>query len=40
MHPIEFVVPALVAIVICLVATIFPAVYAAQLRPAEGLRAE
>ncbi len=40
MHPIEFLVPAIVAIVICLVATIFPAVYAAQLRPADGLRAE
>jgi lipoprotein-releasing system permease protein len=40
MRPIEFIVPALVAIGICLVATIFPAVYAAQLRPADGLRAE
>jgi lipoprotein-releasing system permease protein len=40
MHPVEFLVPAVVAIVICLVATIFPAVYAAQLRPADGLRAE
>jgi lipoprotein-releasing system permease protein len=40
MRPIEFVVPALVAVGICLVATIFPAVYAAQLRPADGLRAE
>jgi lipoprotein-releasing system permease protein len=40
MRPIEFIVPALVAIGICLVATIFPAIYAAQLRPADGLRAE
>jgi lipoprotein-releasing system permease protein len=40
MHPIEFALPALVAIVICLVATVFPAMYAAKLRPADGLRAE
>jgi lipoprotein-releasing system permease protein len=40
MRPVEFIVPALVALGICLVATIFPAVYAAQLRPADGLRAE
>jgi lipoprotein-releasing system permease protein len=40
MHPVEFVLPAVVAIGICLVATIFPAMYAAQLRPADGLRAE
>jgi lipoprotein-releasing system permease protein len=40
MHPVEFVLPATVAIGICLVATIFPAMYAAQLRPADGLRAE
>ncbi|MGA7121854.1 MAG: ABC transporter permease [Polyangiaceae bacterium] len=40
MRPIEFVVPALVALGICLVATILPAVYAARLRPADGLRAE
>jgi lipoprotein-releasing system permease protein len=40
MHPIEFIVPAIVAVVICLVATILPAVSAAQLRPADGLRAE
>jgi lipoprotein-releasing system permease protein len=40
MHPLEFVVPAAVAVGICLVATIFPAMYAAQLRPADGLRAE
>jgi lipoprotein-releasing system permease protein len=40
MHPVEFIVPAVVAIVICLLATILPAVYAARLRPADGLRAE
>jgi lipoprotein-releasing system permease protein len=40
MRPIEFIVPAIVAIGICLVATIFPAVSAAQLRPADGLRSE
>jgi lipoprotein-releasing system permease protein len=40
MRATEFVVPALVAIGICLVATILPAVYAARLRPADGLRAE
>jgi lipoprotein-releasing system permease protein len=40
LHPLEFVLPAVVAVVICLVATIFPAVYAAKLRPADGLRAE
>jgi lipoprotein-releasing system permease protein len=38
MHAFEFVVPALVAVGICLVATIFPAVYAARIRPADGLR--
>jgi lipoprotein-releasing system permease protein len=40
MRPIEFIVPAIVAVAICLVATIFPAVSAAQLRPADGLRSE
>jgi lipoprotein-releasing system permease protein len=40
MHPFEFVVPALVALGICLVATILPAVYAAKVRPADGLRDE
>jgi lipoprotein-releasing system permease protein len=40
MRPIEFALPALVAILICLVATVFPALYAAKLRPADGLRAE
>ena len=40
MRPVEFMVPAAVAVGICLVATVFPAVYAAKLRPADGLRAE
>ena len=40
MDPFEFVVPAIVALAICLGATVFPAVYAARLRPADGLRAE
>lgn len=40
MHPMEFIVPAIIAVGICLVATIFPAVYAAQMRPADGLRAD
>jgi lipoprotein-releasing system permease protein len=39
-RPQEFLVTGLIAIVICLVATIFPAAYAAMLRPADGLRAE
>ena len=40
MRPIEFIVPAVVALLICLVATVFPAIYAAKLNPADGLRAE
>jgi lipoprotein-releasing system permease protein len=40
MHPTEFVIPAVVAVALCLLATVFPAVYAAELRPADGLRAE
>jgi lipoprotein-releasing system permease protein len=40
MHLVEFVVPAIVAVLICVVFTIPPAVYAARLRPADGLRAE
>jgi lipoprotein-releasing system permease protein len=35
-----FVLPPVAAVGICLVATIFPALYAARLRPADGLRAE
>jgi lipoprotein-releasing system permease protein len=40
MHTTEFVVPAVVAMIICIVFTIPPALYAAWLRPADGLRAE
>jgi lipoprotein-releasing system permease protein len=40
MHPMEFVIPAIVAVLICVIFTIPPAVYAARLRPADGLRAE
>jgi lipoprotein-releasing system permease protein len=40
MNAVVFVVPAVVAVSLCLLATIFPAVFAARLRPADGLRAE
>jgi lipoprotein-releasing system permease protein len=40
MRPIEFMLPAAVAMGICVAATVFPAVYAAKLRPSDGLRAE
>ena len=36
----EFIITGCVAILICLVATIFPALYAARLRPSDGLRAQ
>lgn len=39
-RPTEFVITGIVAILICLIATIFPALYAARLRPSDGLRAE
>lgn len=39
-RPTEFLITGYVAIIICLVATIFPALYAARLRPSDGLRAE
>ena len=39
-RPNEFIITGVFAILICLVATIFPAMYAARLRPADGLRAE
>jgi lipoprotein-releasing system permease protein len=39
-RPSEFIVTALIAIGICLLATIFPSLYAARLRPTDGLRAE
>jgi lipoprotein-releasing system permease protein len=40
LRPTEFIITGAVALVVCLVATIFPALYAADLRPADGLRAE
>jgi lipoprotein-releasing system permease protein len=36
----EFAITGLVALLICLVATVFPALYAARLRPSDGLRSE
>ena len=39
-RPNEFIVTGTFAILICLIATIFPALYAARLRPSDGLRAE
>ncbi len=39
-RPTEFIITGGFAIVICLVATVFPALYAARLRPSDGLRAE
>jgi lipoprotein-releasing system permease protein len=40
MNPIVFVLPSLLAISLCLLATVLPASFAARLRPADGLRAE
>jgi lipoprotein-releasing system permease protein len=39
-RPNEFIITGALSIVICLVATIFPALYAARLRPSDGLRAD
>jgi lipoprotein-releasing system permease protein len=39
-RPNEFIITGVLSIAICLVATIFPALYAARLRPSDGLRAE
>jgi lipoprotein-releasing system permease protein len=39
-RPTEFLITGAVAIAICLVATVFPALYASKLRPSDGLRAE
>lgn len=39
-RPTEFIITGIVAILICLVATIFPAFYAAHPRPSDDLRAE
>jgi lipoprotein-releasing system permease protein len=38
--PVVFILPAILAVSLCLLATILPAVFAARLRPADGLRAE
>lgn len=40
LRPTEFLVTGAFAILICVGATLFPALYAARLRPADGLRAE
>ena len=40
LHFHEFAITGGIALLICLVATIFPSVYAARLRPSEGLRAK
>jgi lipoprotein-releasing system permease protein len=37
-HPIEFVLTGVFAVVLCLVATVWPAMYASRLRPAEAFR--
>lgn len=37
-RPTEFILTGIIAILICLVATVVPALYAARLRPADGLR--
>jgi lipoprotein-releasing system permease protein len=39
-RPDEFIITGVLSMVICLVATIFPSLYAARLRPSDGLRAE
>jgi ABC-type lipoprotein release transport system permease subunit len=40
MNPLDFILAAVVGVGSCVLATILPAVSAAQLRPADGLRAE
>jgi lipoprotein-releasing system permease protein len=37
-RPVEFALVGIFAIVVCLVATVWPALYAARLRPAEAFR--
>ncbi len=39
-RPTEFIITGTFSILICLLGTVFPALYAANLRPADGLRAE
>ena len=40
LRPTEFIITGIFAMVICIGATLFPAFYAARMRPSEGLRAE
>jgi lipoprotein-releasing system permease protein len=40
MEPMEFIITGVFSIIVCLVGTIFPSLYAARLRPSDGLRAE
>jgi lipoprotein-releasing system permease protein len=40
MDPTEFIMTGVFAVVVSLIATVFPAIYAARLRPSDGLRAE
>jgi lipoprotein-releasing system permease protein len=40
MHASEFIIPALIALAICIDATILPALHAAEMRPSDGLRDE
>jgi lipoprotein-releasing system permease protein len=40
MHAGEFIIPALIALAICIDATILPALHAAEMRPSDGLRDE
>jgi lipoprotein-releasing system permease protein len=37
-RPIQFVLTGVFAVLVCLVATVWPAIYAARLRPAEAFR--
>ncbi len=39
-RPQEFIITGVLSIVVCLVATVFPSLYASSLRPSDGLRAE
>jgi len=38
MHPVDFALTGVFAVVLCLVATVWPAMYASRLRPAEAFR--
>jgi lipoprotein-releasing system permease protein len=39
-HPSQFVLPAIIALDICIGATVLPALYGAEMRPADGLRGD